>query len=718
MKKQYDNLAGAERPLTKFRTLPVWRLVLLFAWAIALCDSNIALAQTVTRGPYLQLGTSTSIVIRWRTSAATNSRVRYGASPISLTNTVDLPAATTEHIVTLTGLAPDTLYYYSVGSTTQVLAGGDSGHFFVTAPPPGVAQPTRIWVIGDSGDAGVPGQGLKAAAVRNAYLNFTGTRHTDLWLMLGDNAYESGTDIEYQRAVFNMYPTLLRQSVVWPTLGNHDGETANSATQTGPYYDIFTLPKFGEAGGVASGTEAYYSFDFGNIHFIVLDSFDTSRVPQGAMLTWLTSDLAATTQPWIIAYWHHPPYSKGSINSDTDPRQKEMRENVLPILEAGGVDLVLTAHAQWYQRSYLIDGHYGLSSSFTAGMKVDGGSGRVDDTGAYEKPALDAPHKGAVYAIVGSSSRLSLNGEIHPAGYIFLEKFGSLVLDINGNRLDARFIDDTTGVVGDYFTMMKGGTTQKPQIDFDGDKKTDVGVYRNGAWFIMNSNGGNMVVGWGGAAQDVPVQADYDGDGKSDVTVFRDGVWFILKSSGGSQFVGWGTAGDVPVPGDYDGDGKTDVAVYRDGIWFILKSSGGSQFVGWGTAGDVPVPGDYDGDGKTDVAVYRNGIWFINNSSGGLQVVGWGGAAQDIPVPRDYDGDGKTDVAVYRDGIWFINNSSGGIQVVGWGGVAQDKPVPADYDGDGKTDVAVFRDGTWFINKSSGGNQVVGWGTAGDVPIN
>ncbi len=84
---------------------------------------------------------------------------------------------------------------------------------------------------------------MKAAAVRNAYLNFTGTRHTDLWLMLGDNAYESGTDLEYQNAVFNMYPTLLRQSVVWPTLGNHDGVTADSATQTGPYYDIFTLPK-------------------------------------------------------------------------------------------------------------------------------------------------------------------------------------------------------------------------------------------------------------------------------------------------------------------------------------------------------------------------------------------------------------------------------------------------------------------------------------------
>ena len=539
----------------------------------ALCDSNVALAQTVTRGPYLQLGSSTGVVIRWRTDLPTNGRVRFGFSPAALTNTADSSTVRTDHAVRLTGLTPDTLYYYSVGNTNQVLAGGDSSHFFVTAPPTGVAQPTRIWVIGDSGTADA-----NAAAVRDAYLNFTGTRHTDLWLMLGDNAYESGTDGEFQNAVFNMYPTLLRQSVLWPTLGNHDSVSADSASQSGPYYDIFSVPRNAEAGGVASGTEAYYSFDFGNIHFIVLDSVESSRAPNGAMLTWLTSDLAATTQPWIIAYWHHPPYSNGadgSHNSDTDPIQKQMRQNVLPILEAGGVDLVLTGHAHWYQRSYLIDGHYGLSSSFTAGMKVDGGSGRVDDTGPYEKSALDAvPREGAVYVVAGSSGKLS-PGVNHPSNFILLNKLGSVVLDIDGNRLDARFID-SAGAVGDYFTIMKGATTQKPQVDFDGDKKTDVAVYRNGAWFILNSNGGKSAVGWGGATQDIPVQADYDGDGKSDVAVFRDGDWFILNSSGGSQFVGWGTAGDVPVPGDYDGDGKTDVAVYRNGAWFIVKSNGGS----------------------------------------------------------------------------------------------------------------------------------------------
>ena len=217
----------------------------------------------------------------------------------------------------------------------------------------------------------------------------------------------------------------------------------------------------------------------------------------------------------------------------------------------------------------------------------------------------------------------------------------------------------------------------KPAVDFDGDCKSDVGVYRDGAWFIQNSSGGTMVVGWGGAPQDIPVPADYDGDGKTDIAIFRSGAWYILNSSGGTQAIGWG-----------------------------------------GAPQDIPVPADYDGDGKTDIAIFRSGAWYILNSSGGTQAIGWGGAPQDIPVPADYDGDGKTDIAIYRSGAWYILNSSGGTQAIGWGGAPQDIPVPADYDGDGKTDVAVFRDGAWFILNSTGGTQTMGWGAAGDIPIN
>src|SRR5215831_2805814 len=127
---------------------------------------------------------------------------------------------------------------------------------------------------------------------------------------------------------------------------------------------------------------------------------------------------------------------------------------------------------------------------------------------------------------------------------------------------------------------------------------------------------------------------DFDGDGKSDLTIYRDGVWFVLRSSneGGIEITWGGALQDVPVPGDYDGDGKTDQAVYRDGVWWILRSSdGGGRAITWGGAPeDLPVPGDYDGDGKTDQAVYRDGVWYILRSSdGGGMAITWGGAPQD-----------------------------------------------------------------------------------------
>jgi hypothetical protein len=408
-------------------------------------------AIAVTRGPYLQSMTPGSVVVRWRTNAPTNSRVAVGASPGSFTSVADLSALTTEHEVTLTGLTPNTTYYYAVGSTTGPLAGGDANHRFVTAPMAGHAKPTRVWVIGDSGTANA-----SAAAVRDAYLAYTGARGTDVWLMLGDNAYQDGTDPEYQAAVFDMYPTLLRQTPLWPTLGNHDGHTANSSTQSGPYYDIFTLPTQAEAGGISSGTEAYYSFDYGNIHFISLESFETDRSPSGPMLTWVRADLALTTQPWIIAFWHHPPYSKGSHDSDVDIELREMRQNALPILEAAGVDLVLSGHSHSYERSFLIDGHYGSSSTLTAAMKKNAGSGRLEGTGGYAKiTPVHGAYEGAVYAVAGSSGQASGGALNHPAMFISLNSLGSLVLDIDGNRLDAAFID-ASGVRRDYFTLVKG----------------------------------------------------------------------------------------------------------------------------------------------------------------------------------------------------------------------------------------------------------------------
>lgn len=406
-------------------------------------------AQTVTRGPYLQSGSHTSVVVRWRTDVATDSRVRFGTNLADLNFVVDDSTSTTEHEVLVPGVAPDTKFFYSVGTATGTLAGNDPNHFMVTAPPPGTATPTRVWVIGDAGT-----QTADQVGVRDAYEDFTGLRHTDLWLMLGDNAYLYGTDLEYQLAVFNVYTNLLRKSVVWPTLGNHDTYSVE-ASGNHAYFDIFTLPTNASAGGVASGTEHYYSFDHGRIHFVCLDSMESVRSPGGAMARWLTNDLASTTSDWIVAFWHHAPYTRGSHDSDEELELIEMRQNLVPLLEQGGVDLVLSGHSHSYERSYLLDGQYGVSTAFSNTNKLNGGDGRESGGGAYHKPRSGpTPHYGAVYAVVGSSGWTSGGTLDHPAMQVSLNNLGSLVLDITSNRLDATFLRED-GATNDWFTMLK-----------------------------------------------------------------------------------------------------------------------------------------------------------------------------------------------------------------------------------------------------------------------
>lgn len=428
--------------------------------AITIFDDDPA-GPAVTRGPYLNKGTPTSVVVRWRTNVPLPSHVRYGDSPGNLTASAGSALLTVEHEVVLTGLSAATRYYYAVGTPEAILSGGED-HFFMTAPPAGAATPVRVWAFGDSGFVD-----QTQRAVRDQYVKFTGDRGTDVWLLLGDNAYIVATDLDYQNAFFNSYRNVLRNTVFWSTFGNHEGFSAVSATQTGEYYRIFTFPAAGEAGGEPSETEAYYSFDRGNVHFVSLNTHDIDRSPDGAMAKWLRADLAANRRDWTIAFFHHPPYSRGSHNSDgeTSPESalsiRETRQNLLPILEQGGVDLVLTAHSHSYERSMLLDGHYGLSSTLSPEMKKNSGDGRIAGDGPYFKTddvSADA-HAGTVYAVVGTGSEATGGPLDHPVMKKSLRVPGSLVVDVNGKRLDAKFLDNT-GAIGDDFTIVKGTRVQ------------------------------------------------------------------------------------------------------------------------------------------------------------------------------------------------------------------------------------------------------------------
>ena len=418
---------------------------------------------SLTRGPYMNMALQNSIVIRWRTDAPTNSKVNYGTSVGNLTQSFTDNTSTTEHIVTLTGLSTNTLYYYSIGSTTQTLQ-GDANNYFKTMPVVGSTEKVRVLAMGDMGD-----NSANQLSVRNAYLNFNGTNYTNAWLLLGDNAYENGLDAEYQGNFFNIYQgNLTKNHVLWPSPGNHDyaNSSARQADHNIAYYNVFSLPSNGEAGGVASNTEAFYSYNYGNIHFVSLDSYgwETGNTrlydTLGPQMVWLKQDLAANTQPWTVVYFHHPPYTKTSHNSDTETELINMRQRVVKIFERYKVDLVLNGHSHGYERSFLLNGHYGVESTFdpvihalsTSSAKYNG----TANSCIYVKNPTDILN-GIVYVVAGSAGQLDGTSSGYPHNAMYYSDVsvgGAFFFEIEQNRLDAKWIC-SDGVVRDQFTIMK-----------------------------------------------------------------------------------------------------------------------------------------------------------------------------------------------------------------------------------------------------------------------
>ncbi|HKR05728.1 MAG TPA: fibronectin type III domain-containing protein, partial [Bacteroidia bacterium] len=232
---------------------------------------------TTQRGPYLQMLTPNSIHIRWKTDVATNGRVRCGTD-MSYGTIIDSSTSVTEHEVKITGLNPGTKYYYTIGSSTMDLQ-GDKNNYFKTSLPTGSTAPFRVWAIGDFGN-----NSANQDVVRDAYLNYAGNNPANFSIWLGDNAYATGTEAEFTTNVFAKYPGVFKNTPLYPGLGNHDyaniGYQSASALGTNfPYFNLFTCPSNGQAGGIPSGTEKYYSFNYGNAHFIAIDSYGALNNP-------------------------------------------------------------------------------------------------------------------------------------------------------------------------------------------------------------------------------------------------------------------------------------------------------------------------------------------------------------------------------------------------------------------------------------------------------
>ena len=433
-------------------------------------------AAEFTRAPYIQLATEDSIHIVWRTKQSISPVVRFGISRDKLDQTCNnqeiiirrtkadgqglttpalasAPKNTYQFEAKASSLKPYTRYYYAIYDGTTRLTSDDGSYSFRTHPVHGKQRDLYFWAVGDSGRGNKMQQDVHQAMVN---YNKKHKLTLDMYVHVGDMAYGSGKDPEFQNNFFKMYEPTLRNTVCWPAMGNHEGFSSQGKTGIGPYYDAYITPTQGEAGGVPSGKESYYSYNYGRTHFIVLNSHDLDRTPTAAMAQWLREDLAKTSltkTDWLVAFWHHPPYTKGSHDSDKEKQLIEMRKHIMPILESSGVDLVLTGHSHIYERSMLIDGAYDTPTT-AENHVLDDGDGNIKGDGSYKKSPGLTPNQGVVQIVTGHGGTGLTRRGYSPIMKRSILQNGSTLVQISGGTLKTTMLN-FRGEIVDTFQIEK-----------------------------------------------------------------------------------------------------------------------------------------------------------------------------------------------------------------------------------------------------------------------
>lgn len=242
--------------------------------------------------------------------------------------------------ITLRNLKPGTRYVYRIGDGKEWTA---DGSFRTEAEG---NDSCKFLLFGDSQSTDYQ---VWQMTLQNAYKQ---NRDADFFINAGD-LVDNGQSIKEWKAWFSSGQDLLKKLPFVPVVGNHETYTPEGKFSLPVYFTAqFTLPE----NGPDLLKEQVYSFDYGNVHFAVLDSqFGEERafVPDSLELQkrWLEKDLAETKQPWKIVILHRAPYHNRMGENEPDRTAA-----LAPVFEAGGVDVVFTAHDHVCARTPLMKG--------------------------------------------------------------------------------------------------------------------------------------------------------------------------------------------------------------------------------------------------------------------------------------------------------------------------------------------------------------------------
>ncbi len=363
---------------------------------------------TLLRAPYVQNLKTTEATLVWTTVGDGASEVQYGIGSYNLIATATSTFFTTPasapydqyyvHEATLSGLTPDTLYQYKIFTNGADLTPGGSVTF--RSGKPSTTAHFRFAALGDSGDGS---QNQKDVAMRLLQVQ------PDLVVHTGDMIYPEASYDGFETKFFQTYADLIKSAWFAPTMGNHDISYNNGKSFT----DVFVNPPNG-----TSQNELYYSFDYGDAHFVVLDNYFSMNTVGSVQYNWLVSDLAASNQFWKFVFFHVPAYASNSQQQPHDDAKTV--QNLVPLFEQYHVNIVFSGHWHYFERMKPLLG--GQVSTIEAGAVVyivTGGGG-------------------AGLAGVGT-------GTLNPRTAAKVQKFHLTMIDVNDCSLQLSAVQKVSG---------------------------------------------------------------------------------------------------------------------------------------------------------------------------------------------------------------------------------------------------------------------------------
>ena len=273
-------------------------------------------------------------------------------------------------------------------------------------------------------------------ALDDAFSKYTDSKFV---VSTGDIVQNGGSSSEWEQMLGYVSPYVAESPFV-PVAGNHDYWSAYLFGKTGVTYSHFfmDLPKQDTTHGM------FYSFDYGDAHFIVLntgDSEETAGQLTDAQFNWLKEDLKNTKKTWKIIAMHNPLYSPGKYGSQEGKNTEALllREQLNQLLVDNKVDLVLNGHDHMYSRTYPVS---------AKGEPITDTPTETADFNGTQVEYLVNP-KGPVHlesGCSGNQGRWTIDGLEEKYARMFQEKedmdtkyVSYSAISINGNRLTVNY---------------------------------------------------------------------------------------------------------------------------------------------------------------------------------------------------------------------------------------------------------------------------------------